>query len=40
MAFESFERSEEVEYGTPIRQLMRERGLTLGEAIREFARRQ
>jgi hypothetical protein len=40
MAFESFERSEEVEYGTPIRQLMKERGLTLGEAIREFARRQ
>jgi hypothetical protein len=40
MAFESFEQSEEVEYGTPIRQPMRERGLTLGEAIREFARRQ
>ena len=40
LAFEAFERSDEIEYGTPIRELMRERGLTLGEALREFARGQ
>jgi hypothetical protein len=39
MAFEEFERSDEIEFGGPIRQIMREQGKTLGEAIREFAKR-
>ncbi|MGH7486696.1 MAG: hypothetical protein ACREMY_14015 [bacterium] len=38
MAFESFEKSEEREYGMPIRQLMKDRNLTLAEAIREIIR--
>jgi hypothetical protein len=38
MAFGSFEESDEREYGTPIRQLMKDRNLTLAEAIREFTR--
>jgi hypothetical protein len=39
MAFEEFERSDEVEFGGPIRQIMREKGITLAGAIREFAKR-
>ena len=39
LAFEAFERSDEVEVGGPIRQIMREQGMSLGEALREFAKR-
>jgi hypothetical protein len=39
MAFEAFERSDEIEIGGPVRRIMSERQITFGEALREFSRR-
>jgi hypothetical protein len=39
MAFAAFERSDELEFGGPIRQIMREQGISLAQAIVELGKR-